>query len=249
MIVLLLALPASRGEEPKKDASPKEKYAALVKDFSAKQREVIAEVQKASGKERDALMQKYYGVGKEFADKFYKLAEDNAADPVAADALVWVVQNAAGSQAFEKALDKLIAKYPDNPAIERVCTILSRGGQADADKALKLIAEKTSKPSVKAAATFALAKLVAAKLDGLGAKPAEADKVASEAEKLYVMAIELLKDNAAQKKAAEQELKALKTLRVGKEAPEIKATDLDGKEFKLSDYRGKVVLLDFWGNW
>ena len=36
---------------------------------------------------------------------------------------------------------------------------------------------------------------------------------------------------------------------MGKEAPEIKGGDLDGKEFKLSDYRGKVVLLDFWGNW
>jgi predicted Zn finger-like uncharacterized protein len=36
---------------------------------------------------------------------------------------------------------------------------------------------------------------------------------------------------------------------VGSAAPEIEAEDLDGKKFKLSDYRGKVVLLDFWGNW
>ena len=38
-------------------------------------------------------------------------------------------------------------------------------------------------------------------------------------------------------------------LNVGNEAPEIEAEDLDGETFKLSDYRGKVVLLDFWGNW
>ena len=25
--------------------------------------------------------------------------------------------------------------------------------------------------------------------------------------------------------------------------------DIDGKRFKLSDYRGKIVVLDFWGNW
>jgi hypothetical protein len=36
---------------------------------------------------------------------------------------------------------------------------------------------------------------------------------------------------------------------LGKVAPEIKGEDIDGKAFKLSDYRGKVVVLDFWGNW
>lgn len=36
---------------------------------------------------------------------------------------------------------------------------------------------------------------------------------------------------------------------VGDPAPEIEGEDIDGKRFKLSDYRGKVVLLDFWGNW
>jgi hypothetical protein len=36
---------------------------------------------------------------------------------------------------------------------------------------------------------------------------------------------------------------------IGQVAPEIVAEDLDGQTFKLSDYRGKVVLLDFWGNW
>jgi predicted Zn finger-like uncharacterized protein len=35
----------------------------------------------------------------------------------------------------------------------------------------------------------------------------------------------------------------------GQEAPEISGEDIDGKAFKLSDYKGKVVLLDFWGNW
>ena len=54
---------------------------------------------------------------------------------------------------------------------------------------------------------------------------------------------------AAQKETAEKELTSFRTLRVGKEAPDIAGADLNGKEFKLSDYRGKVVLLDFWGHW
>ncbi len=32
-------------------------------------------------------------------------------------------------------------------------------------------------------------------------------------------------------------------------APQIDGVDVDGLLFKLSDYRGKVVLLDFWGFW
>ena len=36
---------------------------------------------------------------------------------------------------------------------------------------------------------------------------------------------------------------------VGKTAPDIVGPDIDGEEFKLSDYRGKVVMLDFWGDW
>jgi hypothetical protein len=37
--------------------------------------------------------------------------------------------------------------------------------------------------------------------------------------------------------------------RIGTFAPEIAGADIDGTFFKLSDYRGQVVLLDFWGNW
>jgi hypothetical protein len=32
-------------------------------------------------------------------------------------------------------------------------------------------------------------------------------------------------------------------------APEIDGQDVNGVPFKLSDYRGKVVVLDFWGHW
>jgi hypothetical protein len=45
------------------------------------------------------------------------------------------------------------------------------------------------------------------------------------------------------------ELFEIRNLAIGKSVPDIEAEDLDGKSFKLSDYRGKVVVLDFWGNW
>jgi glutathione peroxidase-family protein len=30
---------------------------------------------------------------------------------------------------------------------------------------------------------------------------------------------------------------------------EITGEDIDGEEFALSDYEGKVIMLDFWGHW
>lgn len=48
---------------------------------------------------------------------------------------------------------------------------------------------------------------------------------------------------------AERDLNELRNLRRGMIAPETAAEDLDGKVFKLTDYRGKVVLLVFWASW
>jgi hypothetical protein len=48
---------------------------------------------------------------------------------------------------------------------------------------------------------------------------------------------------------ADQMLFELDNLQVGCKAPEIEGADTDGVAFKLSDYRGKVILLDFWGFW
>ena len=50
-------------------------------------------------------------------------------------------------------------------------------------------------------------------------------------------------------KQAENTLFELHNLAVGMVAPEIEGEDLAGTTFKLSDYRGKVVMLDYWGNW
>ncbi len=48
---------------------------------------------------------------------------------------------------------------------------------------------------------------------------------------------------------AKAELYELQHLSIGSVAPDIVGQDLDGIEFKLSDYRGKIVMLDFWGHW
>lgn len=41
----------------------------------------------------------------------------------------------------------------------------------------------------------------------------------------------------------------LKNLQIGMVAPDIHGEDADGVAFNLYDYRGRVILLDFWGYW
>ncbi len=55
--------------------------------------------------------------------------------------------------------------------------------------------------------------------------------------------------NAGKPAAASKAANASKVVDAGKPAPEIAGIDADGKKFLLSDYRGKVVLLDFWASW
>lgn len=48
---------------------------------------------------------------------------------------------------------------------------------------------------------------------------------------------------------AKGEMSEFKYLAIGRVAPDIEGDDLKGQPFKLSDYRGKVVVIDFWGDW
>lgn len=38
-------------------------------------------------------------------------------------------------------------------------------------------------------------------------------------------------------------------LQIGKPAPEILGVTYDGQFLRLSDFKGKVLVLDFWGDW
>jgi len=55
-----------------------------------------------------------------------------------------------------------------------------------------------------------------------------------------------LADGTTVGERAKTELFEIRHLSVGKEAPDIEGEDQHGKRFRLRDYRGKVVLLDFW---
>jgi hypothetical protein len=76
-------------------------------------------------------------------------------------------------------------------------------------------------------------------------------KAMQEAESLYEQAGEKYGDvklpyDGTVAETAKRELYEIRHLAVGRVAPDIEGLDQDGRQFKLSDYRGKVVLLYFW---
>ena len=79
---------------------------------------------------------------------------------------------------------------------------------------------------------------------------AERAAIAAALEQAMAKSDDLASDSdKAIRDTASTELFELRNLYVGQVAPDMEGMDLDGVKFRLSDYRGKVIMLDFWGHW
>ncbi len=214
-----------------------------------------------------------------FAPKFLELAEKNKnpKDSVAIDALLWIVQNADQTKEADKATELIISDHLKNAKVRAALQLLGNSQPGKGEKLLRAAAAKADDADTRGQATYALAQYLKnrAELPGLvasldevtlkrveqmygkkfldDARKIDGETLTKEAETL----LETVEKKFADVKLNNSTLGALvkptlfemRHLSVGKEAPDIDGEDLDGKKFKLSDYRGKVLVLDFWGNW
>jgi hypothetical protein len=90
-------------------------------------------------------------------------------------------------------------------------------------------------------------------LQAIGTEANPLDKLNGRIEELYQKIVDEYPDvklgNRTLGKVAEGALFEMRYLSIGKIAPDIEGKDFDEVAFKLSDYRGKIVVLDFWGDW
>src|SRR5262249_45672014 len=139
--------------------------------------------------------------------------------------------------------------------LQSLCQRFWRSADKGAEVVVRAVLEKNSNKDVQGVACLALGQLLKKRAEGMPESQAEeAKKVQKEAEQYLTRAQKEYGDVKAGflgsvARHAEGELFELLHLGKGMMAPDIEAEDLDGQKFKLSDYRGKVVLLDFWGNW
>jgi len=120
------------------------------------------------------------------------------------------------------------------------------------------VAEKNQDRTARGQAMMALAWEVGGKFRAVEFKNnEESQKFAAAAEEAFELIIKdygdcprmMRKGQRTLGDEAKGELFEIRNLRIGKTAPDIEGEDLDGTKFKLSDYRGKVVVIDFWGDW
>jgi hypothetical protein len=220
-------------------------------DFQAEVKSLRAEFQKKDQEYNKALRaaktveerKKLVNPAIEYLAKFQELADKAKGAEGGAAALVEVFQLAQRvpkkNDDQRKALSTLVADHIESPLMERLASML-RGaayyiGEESSRTALKTIRDKAPVAKAKAAALFSLGTL------DMEHRPAEA----------RASFVRLKEEFAETPYASKTEpyLFEIDNLQVGKVAPEIEATDEKGVKFKLSDFRGKVTVIDFWGFW
>ena len=184
-----------------------------------------------------------------FIPRFQEGAKEFAGTEGAVPFLRWLAFSAMRSDAKVSSASymTLLRDHGTSPEMTSLASTFgdaSRFVGDDIDEAvgyLKKIAANHADAGVKAWATF-----------GAHASTIETAAVDSDeftaAEAAITNALEGIDDDRL-KSVTGKAIGVRKKFSLGMVAPDISGPDLSGNEFKLSDYRGKVVFLDFWGDW
>ena len=224
-----------------------QQYRVLLSEFG-QQRLAYSRALREAKTEADRLKvrRELYPKPDKLAGKFLVLAKEHADDPVAVQALVWVVSNVRTGKAAGEAIDLLIESYIEDKAMISVCQRLMRSTSPQAHRLLEQVLAKSPLREAKGQACFGL--MMQSKY-AARANPAKEADVQKFAERVVKDFADLKHYRGTLGEAAKRELYEIEHLGIGKTAPEIAAEDIAGTKFKLSDYRGKVVVIDFWGDW
>jgi hypothetical protein len=189
----------------------------------------------------------------EFAARYAAVARANKKSDIAFDAWAGVMELVPHGMESEIVDEALTALTTDHVASERLDgfagTLRYASAELGEDKVvatLRLLSERSPHRKVQAAALYSLGAV-------LGEDRAAGDPKIDEAKtvfaKLAAYGDTESPNGKSYAEAAAAFVFALDNLVVGKPCPDFEAVDVEGAKFRLSDYEGKVVLVDFWGFW
>jgi len=213
------------------------------------------------------------------AEQALGLVTPHVQDPAAVDVLTWVLTTHPTSTTAIKAADLLIQHHLTDPKTQAAADRFAYAPRAWSEKLLRALVASDLPPEKKGLAMFRLAHTLKSEAlvarimrDTKSDEPAsrlrelfsgkeyvahlqsvDPEKLDAEAIQLFTRIMDEYGDHKAGPKTLGQFAKSaiyeIEHLSTGKPAPEISGADIDGNPMKLSDFRGKVVLLDFWGHW
>jgi AhpC/TSA family len=241
VVATTAAVVAARADKPSPGGGPPaDRVKAIEKEYAdARQAFNDAYRQAKTDDERQRLVREKSPRLETFTGKLLKLAQDHPNDPAAIDALVAIRR--LGGTDERRAVEMLVRDHVKSEKLAAACLTLSLGHM----EALRTILKESPHREVQCAACYSLARALKNRANGQADDP--------EAEALFERVVNDYADVVVSGqqigRLADRQLFELRHLAVGKVAPDIEGEDIDGVKFKLSDYRGKVVLLDFWGHW
>lgn len=221
--------------------SPADQYRALVKEYATASQEFSKALREAkTDEEKKKVSTEQQPQPQKFASRFMAIAEKTPTDPVALDALIWVATFGYQSPEAGKALDVIAKDYAESDNLAGVCQRAGYTRGPAAERLLKAVLEKNPRREMQGQACLSLAQLFKS-------------SAPKESEKYLNLLIEKFGDlkysRGTMGEFAKKELEQDRVFGIGKVAPDIAGEDIQGKAFKLSEYRGKVVAIDFWGDW
>ncbi len=148
-----------------------------------------------------------------------------------------------GSSAKIKPLELILKHHVNNPKIAEM--IIKSPWTSEMKSFTQEAFEKTLNPDVKGKAGFKLASELLRKDDEANAEPL----LDSLAKDRYLDNIFAISKSVTVKQWAEGKLREIRLLKVGKLLPEVNGETLEGKKQTISDFRGKVIVLDVWTTW
>lgn len=253
--VLLPLFGSGQSDKPPK-ASPADEFQALDGSFKQQRDEFTKAYQAAkSDAEREQAVKNFgeRAAQQRFAVGFRQLVEKYPDDPVALRSLGWLLSYDPGGEEIARAVDSLGTDLLQSEQMATICQSLRYRPWPVGNKLLRTLLEKNRHRTVQGHARYSLAQSLQAEAERTGQVNPRAAALNEEAERLLKEVVEQFADvpdfGATLGKTAAAQLFELRNLAIGRTAPEIEGEDIDSKPFKLSDYRGKVVLLDFWGTW